>query len=433
MAEVDTFLHEDTNHISLKEALKSPEAKEISAFVLSQFMAFFVFMALSQMYPLFLQKHAGLTDQQALDKWALIVSIYTFGTILTRILAGYFIEKAGRKVMTIIAFASTMAATLGLLASTNTAILAILFLIIRSANNIFSLNSRSLLSDLETKYKGFFNSVVSMAGRTGNLIGTIALGAILQFLPAMVMILFPVIVLAFGLVAFVLLYQKDGQAEIRHKRRREQAKSHMQKKRDYKSLRTFTFWFFLVAFMLFGLSAGFTTPLLSLYGKNIIHLNETTVGTFLGIAQLSFILATPIVGMFISKYKRLLVTLPFISSLLLASNFFLMYLIPQNLAIYVIFLFIRNFAQAMFFPVVITILTAELPKDQFAFLYSLISTAFFVGIAVTSYFTSSIYAIDFKLPFLCSFIVMLVLSAYIVLLLFRRVKQKNGIVGTFGM
>ncbi|MHA1852768.1 MAG: MFS transporter, partial [Candidatus Heimdallarchaeaceae archaeon] len=345
----------------------------------------------------------------------------------------YFIEKAGRKVMTIIAFASTMAATLGLLASTNTAILAILFLIIRSANNIFSLNSRSLLSDLETKYKGFFNSVVSMAGRTGNLIGTIALGAILQFLPAMVMILFPVIVLAFGLVAFVLLYQKDGQAEIRHKRRREQAKSHMQKKRDYKSLRTFTFWFFLVAFMLFGLSAGFTTPLLSLYGKNIIHLNETTVGTFLGIAQLSFILATPIVGMFISKYKRLLVTLPFISSLLLASNFFLMYLIPQNLAIYVIFLFIRNFAQAMFFPVVITILTAELPKDQFAFLYSLISTAFFVGIAVTSYFTSSIYAIDFKLPFLCSFIVMLVLSAYIVLLLFRRVKQKNGIVGTFGM
>ncbi|MHA1852784.1 MAG: MFS transporter, partial [Candidatus Heimdallarchaeaceae archaeon] len=126
MAEVDTFLHEDTNHISLKEALKSPEAKEISAFVLSQFMAFFVFMALSQMYPLFLQKHAGLTDQQALDKWALIVSIYTFGTILTRILAGYFIEKAGRKVMTIIAFASTMAATLGLLASTNTAILAIL-------------------------------------------------------------------------------------------------------------------------------------------------------------------------------------------------------------------------------------------------------------------------------------------------------------------
>jgi hypothetical protein len=58
-----------------------------------------------------------------------------------------------------------------------------------------------------------------------------------------------------------------------------------------------------------------------------------------------------------------------------------------------------------------TILTSELSKELFAVLYSVITTAFFLGVAGSSYFSGVLYTKDIIYPWLSSLVsaVMLIL------------------------
>ena len=188
---------------SLKEILKAQDTREVAAFLTSQFVGFLVFMSLGQIFPLYLEKSTG---QDWGIRWGIIVAAYTFGGIITRVPSGYLVEKLGRKTLVIVSYI-IMTLTAGALAFTqNLILLATLWIILRSSNNIFGLTSRSLLSDLETKYKGFYNSIISTSGRFGSLVGIVSLGVLLEFFQPYVMIIFVFVLSIIGGVLFILIY-----------------------------------------------------------------------------------------------------------------------------------------------------------------------------------------------------------------------------------
>jgi MFS family permease len=412
---------------NLKEIFKAKDTREVAAFFTSQFVGFLVFMSLRQIFPLYLQKTTSLTEEQVVVKWAIIVAAYTFGGIISRIPAGYFIEIVGRRNMIAISYLLTIGSIVGLAFTQNTALLAILFIILRTANNSFGLSSRSLLSDMETKYKGFYNSMISTSGRFGSLIGTITLGVLLDFFKPYVMLVFAGVLAVIGIIVFLYIFI-EGKGEDRFKKRQEVKWAGNKVRIKRKDFLNSIFMFFFFAFILFGVMEGFSNPLFSLYGKNVINLSDSLVGTLIGLSNLSFILIGPIIGLALSDSKKIVNILLVAAPILMACNFLMIFLIPTNQIVYTAFMFIRNIGHAMFFPVVMTILTSELSKDLFSVLYSIITTAFFLGIAATSYFSGILYVRNFAFPWLSSLITAIVLIiTMIVYIFYNKSREKTEI------
>ncbi|MCG3220172.1 MAG: MFS transporter [Candidatus Heimdallarchaeota archaeon] len=412
---------------NLKEIFKANDTREVAVFFTSQFVGFLVFLSLRQIFPLYLQKTTGLTEEEVVIKWAIIVAAYTFGGIITRIPSGLFIEKIGRRNMIVISYFLTIGSIVGLAFTKNTILLAVLFIILRTGNNSFGLSSRSLLSDLETKYKGFYNSMISTAGRFGSLIGTIALGVLLDFFKPYIMLVFAGILAVIGLIIFLYIFI-EGKGEDRFKKRQEVKWAGNKVRIKRKDFLNSIFIFFFFAFVIFGIMEGFSNPIFSLYGKNVINLSDSLVGILIGLSNISFILVGPIIGLAISDSKKIVNSLLLAAPILLACNFLMIFLFPSNQIVYTVFLFVRNVGHALFFPVVMTILTSELSKDLFTILYSVITTAFFLGIAATSYFSGILYTTNITYPWLSSLVsailLILVMIAYI---LYNRTREVTEI------
>lgn len=448
MVSIDTDLGPQTDiKANIKEVLKAPETREVLAFLISQFLAFAIYASIRQLFPLyllgvestkiinyskiyFLQGLTSLTIEDygrlisiaVLAKWGVIATAYTFAGLIGRIPSGWLIEKFGRKITIIISF-SLMLVSVGCLVITdNTAVLALLFVILRLTNNTFGLASRSLLSDLKTSYKGLYNSLISSAGRLGTLVGSLSLGVVLNFLPGYVMILCGVFLTVIGFISFQLTFVK-GKAETIHFIRRVDIKKGKKEKLDFKIFKSKTFIFFTLSFIVFGLIAGVTDPILSLYGAEL-ELSESTIGIILGLSQLSFILLSPIFGWIISSKPKIIDVLLFISAVIMIFNYLLIYLIPDSTAIYTITLFGKNLAQALFFPVVFTILTYELPKAHFSVLYSILTTGFFAGVTGTAYLSTHLFSISKTLPWLFAVISAIVLT--IIISTYFLMKKKDN-------
>ncbi len=401
---------------NLKEIFKAKDTREVAAFFSTQFVGFLVFMSLRQIFPLYLQKTSGLTEEEVVIKWAIIVAAYTFGGIITRIPSGIFIEKIGRRNMIVISYFLTIGSIVGLAFTNNTILLATLFIILRTANNSFGLTSRSLLSDIETKYKGFYNSMISTSGRFGSLVGTITLGVLLDFFKPYIMLVFAGILAVIGVIIFLYIFI-EGKGEDRFKKRQEVKWAGNKVRIKRKDFLNSIFIFFFCAFVIFGIMEGFSNPLFSLYGKNVLNMSDSLVGILIGLSNLSFVIVGPIIGLAISDSKKIVNSLLLAAPILLACNFLMIFLFPSNQIVYTVFLFVRNVGHALFFPVVMTILTSKLSKDLFVVLYSVITTAFFLGIAATSYVSAILYTINITYPWLSSLVsallLILVMIAYI--------------------
>jgi MFS family permease len=380
-------------------------------------------MSLRQIFPLYLQKTSGLTEEEIVIKWAIIVAAYTFGGIITRIPSGLLIEKIGRRNILVISYFLTIGSIVGLAFTVNTILLAALFIVLRTANNSFGLTSRSLLSDMETKYKGFYNSMISTAGRFGSLIGTITLGVLLDFFKPYIMLVFAGILAVIGVIVFLYVFI-EGKGEDRFKKRQEVKWAGNKVRIKRKDFLNSIFIFFFFAFVIFGIMEGFSNPLFSLYGKNVIHLSDSLVGTLIGLSNLSFIVVGPILGLAISDDKKIINSLLIAAPILMACNFLMIFLFPSNQVVYTVFLFVRNIGHAMFFPIVMTILTSELSKDLFTILYSIITTAFFLGIAATSYFSGLLYTTNITYPWLSSLVSALVLILVMMAYIFYNKSRK---------
>lgn len=428
MQELDSVLTwRQRTKTNLKEIFKAKDTREVAAFFSTQFVGFLVFMSLRQIFPLYLQKTSGLTEEEVVIKWAIIVAAYTFGGIITRIPAGIFIEKIGRRNMIVISYFLTIGSIVGLAFTNNTILLATLFIILRTANNSFGLTSRSLLSDIETKYKGFYNSMISTSGRFGSLVGTITLGVLLDFFKPYIMLVFAGILAVIGVIIFLYIFI-EGKGEDRFKKRQEVKWAGNKVRIKRKDFLNSIFIFFFCAFVIFGIMEGFSNPLFSLYGKNVINMSDSLVGILIGLSNLSFIIVGPIIGLAISDSKKIVNFLLLAAPILLACNFLMIFLFPSNQIVYTVFLFVRNVGHALFFPVVMTILTSELSKDLFVVLYSVITTAFFLGIAATSYFSAILYTTNITYPWLSSLVsallLILVMIAYI---LYNRSREVTEI------
>jgi MFS family permease len=408
---------------NIREVLKAPETREVLAFLLSQFLAFAVYMSIRQLFPLYLievesnkitnfstlgylqnispinlEEYARNIEVAVLAKWGVIATAYTFAGLIGRIPSGWLIEKFGRKTVIMVSFVLMIISVGCLILTNNTGVLALLFVILRLTNNSFGLASRSLLSDIKSKYKGLYNSLISSSGRLGTLVGSLSLGFVLNFFPGYVMILCGLILAVIGFGAFQLVFVK-GQAETMHFIRRVDIKKGKREKLDFKVFKSRTFIFFTLSFVIFGLISGITDPILSLFGASL-NLSESTIGLVLGLSQLSFILLSPIIGWMISSNPEATEGLLIASSCILIANYLLIYLIPTSVAVYTIILFGKNLAHALFFPIVFTILTYELPKAHFSLIYSILTTGFFIGITGTAYLSTFLYRISETLPWL---------------------------------
>jgi len=433
MADIDGIVpvRETTKVRRFTEIMKSEETKEVLAFVLTQFISFFVFRAITQIFPLYLQRTTTLTDKEVAIKWGTIVSAYTFGGIFTRIPVGILIEKLGRKTIVIISYLVMILATAGLMISTSTWYLALAFILLRTSANTFGLSSRSLLSDIETNYKGFYNAIISTFARLGSLVGTVTLGVIIEFLPAYIMLLFPAILSILALFLFIGLFY-EGEAEKRHQTRQTQKVDGHKVAFKLRDFVNSAFIFFFVIFAVFGIAEGITGPVLSLYGKNVLNLSESYVGTIIGLAQIGYIGVSPFIGILISKDTKYLLILPTVSVIVWIADYLLVYLLPLSLTAFIVFLVIRNLVQAMFWTSALTILTTDLPKDKFALMYSVFTTTFFAGISLGSLFSGSIFARDYRLTWLYSmYVVLLLFALLIAYFFFQKKKEKKSSEQTF--
>ncbi|MHA1400195.1 MAG: MFS transporter [Candidatus Heimdallarchaeaceae archaeon] len=409
--------------LSIIEVLKTEESREIVPFLVSQFIGFFVLMALQQLYPLYLQKVTSMPASEIVLKWGIIVSVYTFAGIVARIPTGWFLEKAGRKLTVILSFILMIIAVGGLIFTTNIILISLLFILLRFSNNMYSLSSRLLVSDLRSKYKGLYNSLTSSFGRLGNLIGTVGLGFVLDFLPPIFLLIAILIVAIIGMIIFRLLFI-EGKAEMRHFTRRIDIKQGKKPKFELSLLTSGTFLFFSFTFALFGVITGLTNPLFSLYGKNVLNLSESLIGMLLGLSQLSFIVLSPFIGWFISSKPRMIYPMLLVASILTTLNLLLFYFFYDLVSIYAVFLFVKNIGQAFFFPVVFTIFTFKLPKEHFSLLYSITTTLFFLGYSATSFLAGVLYNQAYNLPWFYAFLVGLVLTLSIVLfMIFHKEKE----------
>ncbi len=450
MPGIDTELGPPAESANIIDVLRAPETREVLAFLLSQFLAFAVYMSIRQLFPLYLlekesshfvnfssstyiqnltplnlEEYSRTIEIAVLAKWGIIATAYTFAGLFGRIPSGWLIEKFGRKPIIFSSFV-LMIISVGCLAFTeNTALLAFLFIILRLTNNTFGLSSRSLLSDLKTRYKGLYNSLISSSGRLGNLIGTLCLGFVLNFFPGYVMILCGLALSIVGFAAFQLVFVK-GKAETIHFIRRVDIKMGKKEKLDFKIFTSKTFIFFTLSFIIFGLISGITDPILAIYG-NKLELSESTIGIILGLSQLSFIIISPFVGWMISSKPKITDSLLLVSTIILLCNYLLIYLVPNNTAIYTVILFGKNIGHALFFPVVFTILTYELPKAHFSLIYSILTTGFFLGITGTAYLSTYLYLISETLPWLFAFIstIALAITVLIYILVKRTSKEKQ--------
>jgi len=407
---------------SFKEIFKAQETRELVAFITSQFVAFLVFMSLVQIFPLYLQKSTNLSQEEVYIKWGIIVAAYTFGGIITRIPSGYLIERFGRRILIILSYIVMTLAVGGLAFTENTILLAFLWIILRSSNNIFGLSSRSLLSDLETKYKGFYNAIISTSGRFGSLIGTISLGVLLDFFDPVVMLIFVFVLSIIGVILFYVIFTK-GKGEEKQIERRKDLENGVKTNLKIHHFNNKTFIFFFTAFVIFGLMDGLTSPQFSLYGYNIIGLSESIVGTIIGLSNISFIIIGPIIGLAISFRKQIIDIILLVACILISVDFLLIFLMPFSKLMFIVFLFVRSAGHALFFPLVMTILTSELDKKHFSILYSIITTAFFLGISGTSYASGVLLNIDVTYFWLSSFIASIVLV--IVILIFLVFNKRN--------
>ncbi len=406
------------------DIFKAQETREVLAFLTAQFLSFLVYMSIRQLFPLYLQERFGLSEEQVVIKWAIITTVYTFTGLFARVPSGWIIEKYGRKIILFIAFVIMTLSVGGLAFTNNTALLAVLFSLLRLTNNVFGLASRSLLSDLKTRYKGLFNSVISSSGRLGVLIGTVGLGYVLDFLPAYAMIICVFALSILGLISFRLLFVK-GKAETIHFLRRIDVKEGRKTKFDFQIFKSGSVSFFITAFIIFGIISGVTDPIIALYGKNVLNQSDSFIGTLLGLSQLSFIVVSPIIGWLISKKPNIINYLLLTSSLIMVGNYLTLYLFPDSVLVYGMMLFIKNIGHALFFPVVFTILTYELPKAHFSILYSIITTGFFLGVSVTSYLSGYLYNISYKLPWLAAVIASIVLCSTILVFVIYKIFDKR--------
>ncbi|UJG40675.1 MAG: MFS transporter [Candidatus Heimdallarchaeum aukensis] len=405
---------EEEIDLTLFKIMKTEETREVIPFLVSQFIGFFVLMALQQLYPLYLQKVTTKSAEQIALEWGLIVTIYTFAGIFARIPTAWLLEKYGRKLTVMTSFVLMIIGVGGLIFTTNIVLVSLLFVVLRISNNMYSLSSRLIVSDLRSKYKGLYNSLISSFGRLGNLVGTVGLGFVLNYLPPIVLLIVIVAVAIVGMIVFKLLFI-EGKAELRHFTRRIDVKQGKKKtKFKFKLLTSQIFIFFSFGFALYGVIAGLTNPLFSIYGKNVLNLSESLVGTLLGLSQLSFIVISPFVGLLVSKRPNLTYYLLLIASLLTTFNLILFYFYYESVALYATFLFVKNIAQALFFPVIFTIYTFELPKEHFSLLYSISTTLFFLGYASTSYVSGVLFNISYNLPWLYASIVGVVLILTII-------------------
>ena len=447
MVSIDTELGPSREpQANIRDILKAPETREVLAFLISQFLAFAIYMSIRQLFPLYLievestkmvnfstldylvsispkdlEEYARNIEVIVLAKWGVIATAYTFAGLIGRIPSGWLIEKIGRKI-TIVASFTLMIISVGCLIFTNnTAILALLFVILRLTNNTFGLASRSLLSDIKSRYKGLYNSIISSSGRLGTLIGSLSLGFVLNFFPGYVMLVCGLILAVIGFGVFQLVFVK-GQAETMHFIRRIDIKKGKKEKLDFKVFKSKTFIFFTLSFIIFGLISGITDPILSLYGASL-NLSQSTIGLVLGLSQLSFILLSPIIGWTISSKPMMTDGLLITSSCILILNYLLIYLIPSSAAVYTIILFGKNLAHALFFPIVFTILTYELPKAHFSLIYSILTTGFFIGITGTAYLSTYLYRISETLPWLFAIISAAALTITVVI--YTIVKRKR--------
>ena len=411
---------------SFKEIVKAQETRELLAFLTSQFVGFLVFMSLGQIFPLYLQKSTGLSKEEVYIKWGIIVAAYTFGGIITRIPSGYLIEKFGRRMLIISSYIVMTLAVGGLAFTENTILLAILWIVLRSSNNIFGLSSRSLISDLETKYKGFYNSIISTSGRFGSLIGTISLGILLDFFDPIVMLIFVFVLSIIGGVLFFAIFTK-GKGEEKHVERREDLKNGYKTKLRIHHFANKTFIFFFISFLIVGLMEGFTNPQFSLYGYNIIGLSESLVGTIIGLSNIGFIIIGPIIGLAISFRKHITDIILIVACVLISANLLLIFLFPFSQTMFIIFLFIRSVGHSLFFPIIMTILTSELDKKYFSILYSVITTAFFLGVSGSSYASGVFLNIDVKYFWLSSFITSIVLVFVILIYIVSNKRKERDI------
>ncbi|MHA1115812.1 MAG: MFS transporter [Candidatus Heimdallarchaeaceae archaeon] len=405
---------EEEIDLTLFKIMKTEETREVIPFLVSQFIGFFVLMALQQLYPLYLQKVTTKSAEQIALEWGLIVTIYTFAGIFARIPTAWLLEKYGRRLTVMTSFVLMIIGVGGLIFTTNIVLVSLLFVVLRISNNMYSLSSRLIVSDLRSKYKGLYNSLISSFGRLGNLVGTVGLGFVLNYLPPIVLLIVIVVVAIVGMIVFKLLFI-EGKAELRHFTRRIDVKQGKKKiKFKFKLLTSQIFIFFSFGFALYGVIAGLTNPLFSIYGKNVLNLSESLVGTLLGLSQLSFIVISPFVGLLVSKRPNLTYYLLLIASLLTTFNLILFYFYYESVALYATFLFVKNIAQALFFPVIFTIYTFELPKEHFSLLYSISTTLFFLGYASTSYVSGVLFNISYNLPWLYASIVGVVLILTII-------------------
>ncbi|TFG08414.1 MFS transporter [Candidatus Heimdallarchaeota archaeon] len=445
---IDTELGPPTEaEVNILDVLRNPETKEVFAFLLSQFFAFAIYMSIRQLFPLYLMEaeSSKLMNFSRMDylvsfspigleefsrsvqlivvaKWGIIATAYTFAGLFGRIPSGWLIEKIGRRKTIIISFI-LMIISVGCLALTDiTGILALLFAILRLTNNTFGLASRSLLSDLKSKHKGLFNSLISSSGRLGTLVGSLSLGFVLDIFPGYVMILSGFALSIIGTGAFLLLFVK-GKAEAMHFIRRVDIKKGKKEKLDLKIFKSKTFIFFTLSFIVFGIISGITDPILAIYGDEL-NLNESSIGMILGLSQLSFILLSPLIGWIISSKPKVIDGLLITSAVIIIINYLLIYLIPYSVAIYTVILFGKNLAHALFFPVVFTILTYELPKAHFSVIYSILTTGFFLGITGTAYLSTYLYTISTSLPWLFAVIAAVVLTITVVIYTLVK-KEKN--------
>ncbi|MHA1667047.1 MAG: MFS transporter [Candidatus Heimdallarchaeaceae archaeon] len=426
MSEIDVFSTKlEKVKVNFREIAFSEEGREIRAFLTSQFISFLVFMALRQIFPLYLQTKTGLPWEDIAIRWSVIMMVYTLGGILTRIPIGYLMEKFGRKIMIVSSYLLLIVSVGALAFTESTVWLAIIWVFIRVTNNTFGLSGRSLLSDIESKYKGLYNSLISTAGRSGSLIGTIVLGVILDIFKPQIMLICAVALAIFGLIIFLLVFRR-GKGEKRHEMRRNDQKNGLKRKFNYSYLKSKVFIFFAIAFLVFGLMEGVTSPLFSIYGKNDLGLSSSLVGTIIGLSNLSFIIFGPIIGIIISRKPKSNNYLLLTSSIIVFVNYLIFYFLAENIFVFALFLVIRNLAQAMFFPVSMTILTSKLPKDFFAVLYSIVTTAFFLGNVGTNYLGGLIYNQNHVLPWLYSFLISITLIGVVVFYILSTNREKKN-------
>lgn len=406
------------------EILKTSETREVLAFLSSQFLSFAIYMSVRQLFPLYLLARYSFTSDEVLVKWGIIVTAYTFTGLFGRIPSGWFIERFGRRTSITISYIFMIGAIGGLVYTDNTVVLALLFVILRLTNNVFGLAGRSMLSDLKSPYKGFYNSLISSFGRTGTLVGSIGLGYVLEFLPPFFMIIVAFILAIFGVVLFQVLFIK-GSAETMHFIRIVDVKSGKREKFEFRYLKSGSFIFFTISFIVFGIISGIIDPVISLYGAQVLNFSESYIGTLLGLSQLSFIVLSPIIGWLISKKPKVINLLLTLSAILIFVNYFIMYIFYNIPEVYILSLFVKNAAHSLFFPVVFTILTYELPKAHFSILYSIVTTGFFLGVTATSYLSTYIYGLNPQLTWLFAWITALILIGIIILYFFSAKYRKK--------